>query len=180
MYSEYGFAGEVLIDERGAPFLRNRAITNVAWSAETRKFYDHNNAQGLEFRDLNILFGAALRERVPVIGQMIHSHRERAARENAEAARSAEQKRLRDIVEGTGLGTWSVDLHTEELWLNERWSTILGYPLAQMLTWDRNAWHAKCEQSDLIRLKSLGRAVLAGTCERVDLEVRIRHQRYSI
>ncbi len=236
--SEYGFVGEVLLDDSGAPFLRTHAITNIAWSPETRKFHDDNEAKGLEFRNLNTLFGAAMRDRVPVIanhasddpraagvppghpalnaflgvpifahgemlgvigmanrpggystdllnflaplfdvvGQMIHSNRQRAAREQAEAALAAEQKRLRDIVEGTGLATWSLNLQTDEMWLNDQWTTILGYPMAELSTWDSNAWHAKYERSDLVRLKTLGRSVLVGGSDQVDLEARIRHQ----
>ena len=58
--SEYGFVGEVLRDEQGQPYLKTHAITNIAWNEETQAFYEKHKAQGLEFRNLNTLFGAAL------------------------------------------------------------------------------------------------------------------------
>jgi PAS domain S-box-containing protein len=65
--SEYGFIGEVLRDPSGAPFLKTRAITNIAWNDETRRFYEENAPTGLEFRNLQTLFGAAMTKGDPVI-----------------------------------------------------------------------------------------------------------------
>jgi PAS domain S-box-containing protein len=65
--SEYGFIGEILTGEDGAPYLKTHAITNIAWNDETRRFYDEHAATGLEFRNLNTLFGAAILTGEPVI-----------------------------------------------------------------------------------------------------------------
>ncbi|WP_052501707.1 PAS domain-containing protein [Thiomicrospira microaerophila] len=58
--SEYGFIGEVLHDEQGAPYLKTFAMTNIAWNDETRALYDEVAGRGMEFRNLNNLFGYAL------------------------------------------------------------------------------------------------------------------------
>ncbi|MBD3612878.1 MAG: PAS domain S-box protein [Hydrogenovibrio crunogenus] len=58
--SEYGFIGEVLHDADGQSYLKTHALTNIAWNEETRKFYDENAPEGLEFRNLNTLFGHAI------------------------------------------------------------------------------------------------------------------------
>ena len=65
--SEYGFIGEVFFDPEGSPYLKTHAITNIAWNDETRRFYEENAPSGLEFRNLNTLFGAVLTTREPVI-----------------------------------------------------------------------------------------------------------------
>jgi PAS domain S-box-containing protein len=65
--SAYGFVGEVRHDETGAPYLKAHAVTNIAWNEETRRLYAENAAQGLEFRNLNTLFGAAITSGKPVI-----------------------------------------------------------------------------------------------------------------
>jgi GAF domain-containing protein len=59
--SEYGFIGEVLYDEQNQPFLKTFAITNIAWDVATRKFYEDNVSDGLEFTNLNTLFGFTLK-----------------------------------------------------------------------------------------------------------------------
>ncbi|MEE4251616.1 MAG: PAS domain S-box protein, partial [Alcanivoracaceae bacterium] len=65
--SEYGFIGEVLYTDQATPFLKSYAISNIAWNDETRAFYSANAPKGMEFSNLNTLFGAALTSGEPVI-----------------------------------------------------------------------------------------------------------------
>jgi len=65
--SEYGFIGEIIHDSNSKPYLKTYAITNIAWNAETRKFYEENAPQGLEFFNLKTLFGKVITTRKPVI-----------------------------------------------------------------------------------------------------------------
>ncbi len=65
--SEYGFVGEVLYDPQGQPYLRSHAISPIAWNEATRKQYQEQHKQGLEFRNLKSLFGQALATAQPVI-----------------------------------------------------------------------------------------------------------------
>jgi signal transduction histidine kinase len=58
--SEYGFIGEVLYKDE-LPYLKTHAITDIAWSDETRALYNDNVDSGLEFTNLETLFGAALK-----------------------------------------------------------------------------------------------------------------------
>jgi diguanylate cyclase (GGDEF)-like protein/PAS domain S-box-containing protein len=55
--SEYGFIGEVFYEDDGSPFLKTHAITNIAWNEETQRLYEENIEQGLEFRNMDTLFG---------------------------------------------------------------------------------------------------------------------------
>jgi PAS domain S-box-containing protein len=50
----------VLQTETGDPYLKTHAITNIAWSEETRRFYKENAPSGMEFNNLNTLFGAVM------------------------------------------------------------------------------------------------------------------------
>ena len=65
--SAYGFVGEIRHDEAGKPYLKAHAVTNIAWNEETRGLYAENAAQGLEFHNLDTLFGAAITSGEPVI-----------------------------------------------------------------------------------------------------------------
>jgi PAS domain S-box-containing protein len=58
--SEYGFVAEVLRNVQGQPYLKTHAITNIAWNGEMRAFEEKHRTAGLEFHNLNTLFGAAL------------------------------------------------------------------------------------------------------------------------
>ena len=55
--SEYGFIGGAVSDPSDELYLKVYALTNMAWDEETRALYEENAAHGLEFRNLNNLFG---------------------------------------------------------------------------------------------------------------------------
>lgn len=65
--STFGFIGEVLHSADGTPYLKTHAITNIAWNEETRSFYAEHAPKGMEFTNLDTLFGAALKTGEPVI-----------------------------------------------------------------------------------------------------------------
>ncbi|KAB2848247.1 MAG: GAF domain-containing protein, partial [Sphingopyxis terrae] len=65
--SGYGFVGEMLTEADGRRYLKAHALTNIAWDAATQKLYEDSLASGFEFRNLNTLFGAAMRTEQPVI-----------------------------------------------------------------------------------------------------------------
>jgi signal transduction histidine kinase/GAF domain-containing protein len=74
--SEYGYIAEVRYDEAADPYLRTWAITGISGNTETRELYQQFAVPGggLEFRNLDTLFGWGLREggRL-VIANEIHS-----------------------------------------------------------------------------------------------------------
>lgn len=65
--SEYGFIGDVLFSDAGSPYLKAFAITDISWNEESKAFFDSNAPAGLEFHNLETLFGAALKTGEPVI-----------------------------------------------------------------------------------------------------------------
>lgn len=74
--SEYGFVGEMHQDGDGNPFLRTYAISNLAWNDETRVLFEKYKASGLEFSNLNNLFGAAIKTQTTVIANDASRHPE--------------------------------------------------------------------------------------------------------
>lgn len=65
--SEFGFIAEVLHDKDEQPYLRTQAITNIYWNKESSDYYKDNSIAGLEFRNLETLFGRAITTGKPVI-----------------------------------------------------------------------------------------------------------------
>jgi len=57
--SEYGFIGEILYD-KDAPYLKTHAITDISWSPETKTLYDESIGSGMEFYNMETLFGAVV------------------------------------------------------------------------------------------------------------------------
>ena len=65
--SEYGFIGEFLYNPTGEPYLKTKAITNIAWNDDTREFYKKNAPDGMEFTNTKTLFGQVMMTGKPVI-----------------------------------------------------------------------------------------------------------------
>ncbi len=65
--SEYGFIAQVHHDAEGAPFLRTWAMTNIAWNEATRQMYAEHGPRGMEFHNLENLFGRAVTDKTHII-----------------------------------------------------------------------------------------------------------------
>ncbi|WP_382325669.1 GAF domain-containing protein [Hydrogenophaga sp. UC242_53] len=72
--SAYGFVGEVLYSDTGAPYLRTSAITNIAWDEASRLMYASQAEAGMAFRNLDTLFGRAMLTGEPLIANQPASH----------------------------------------------------------------------------------------------------------
>ncbi len=59
--SEYGFIGRILYTEDDVPYLKTFALSNIAWNEETLEFYEQNAPSGMEFRNLDSLFGEVIK-----------------------------------------------------------------------------------------------------------------------
>lgn len=70
---EYGFIGEIL-EKNGKKFLKTYAITDISWNKETETFYKENAPNGLEFMNLETLFGEVIKKAQPVITNKPSSH----------------------------------------------------------------------------------------------------------
>lgn len=86
--SEYGFIGEVFYDN-GSPYLKTFAITNISWNKETSDFYKQYAPTGMEFRNLNTLFGYAMVSKEPVITNQPDSHPKSGGRPHGHPALNA-------------------------------------------------------------------------------------------
>ncbi|MDH5649066.1 MAG: PAS domain S-box protein [Gammaproteobacteria bacterium] len=58
--SEYGFTGEILQDPDGSLYLKTHTITDISWDDASSSFYENYAPHGMEFRNLNTLFGRVI------------------------------------------------------------------------------------------------------------------------
>lgn len=65
--SKFGFTAEVLMDDKGVPYMKTYAITDVAWDNESQEQYNAVNGGRLEFFNLNSLYGTVLTSEQPII-----------------------------------------------------------------------------------------------------------------
>lgn len=72
--SEYGFIGVIFKDEEGQPYLKTFAISNISWDEKTKRFYEKKAPEGLEFKNLDSLFGRTLKTGEIVIANDVLNH----------------------------------------------------------------------------------------------------------
>lgn len=58
--SPIGLIGERMEDAEGKPFMRCYAISNLSWDKDSKALYDNNIEQGIDFHQLDNLFGQTL------------------------------------------------------------------------------------------------------------------------
>lgn len=69
--SEYGFIGEIVKCENNPPYLKTWAITDIAWNEETRKYFKDGYHEGLDFTNLETLFGFVIKNEEMVISNNV-------------------------------------------------------------------------------------------------------------
>ncbi|MCH7727989.1 MAG: EAL domain-containing protein, partial [Planctomycetes bacterium] len=65
--SQYGFIGDCVLTDAGERHLKMRAVTNIAWNREYMRLYHRHASSGLDFFNLNNLFGEVLTTGKPVL-----------------------------------------------------------------------------------------------------------------
>lgn len=129
-----------------------------------------NRPQGYDEQSIS-----SLQPLFEAVGQMVRSARERCAREAAEAALQKERQRLRDVIQGTGVGIWTWDLGSDAVWFNERWTAILGYSSETLARWKAPDWFERYHPDDLEEADRRTRGTFEGDADDIDVEVRMCH-----
>lgn len=77
--SEYGFLGESFQTSDGMPYFKVQVMSDSVWSAVTRDFYARNAPIGLEFYNLDGIFGTILKSATPIVFNDFSAHAARYA-----------------------------------------------------------------------------------------------------
>lgn len=92
---------------------------------------------------------------------------------------SAEQVRLKNIIEGTRLGTWEWNIETGETTFNDRWAEIVGYTLEELAPLSIETWRRLTHPDDLAESERLLNLHFRGISEFYQCESRMRHKNGS-
>lgn len=101
------------------------------------------------------------------------------ARKHMELTIERERSRLANIILGTNVGTWELNLKTGETILNERWANIIGYQLAELQPIRINTWTSLFHPDDLVMSQGLLKSHLAGELDYYECDFRLRHKNGS-
>ncbi|MDX2026900.1 ATP-binding protein [Microcella sp.] len=79
--SEYGFIAQLLHDDNG-PFLRTWAMSDISWNDATRAMFQQYGPRGMEFHNLDTLFGRVVTGDAPVVANSVSNDPRAAGRPN--------------------------------------------------------------------------------------------------
>jgi len=97
-------------------------------------------------------------------------------RKQFEMQMESHRKALADTIEGTNAGTWSWNIVTGELALNERWAEILGLTLKELEPIDVNTWINNVHPDDLPHANAELEKLFAKKSNYYDVEFRQPHR----
>ena len=95
---------------------------------------------------------------------------------HGEIFRRDQQRRLQDILDGTGAGTWDWDMQTDALQVNAQWAAILGRTLQEVEPTTYALWKSLVHPDDFARTEAAVAAHRAHKTDRYDCEFRMQHR----
>jgi|GEM_PF-273101 len=108
-----------------------------------------------------------------IFAERISSELERLkAEENLENS----NKRLQNIIEATGVGTWELNVSTGINTINDRWAEMLGYTVEELSPVTFDTWAKLVEPSDLILATKQIEAHFKGEIDSYNIDVRMKHK----
>jgi PAS domain S-box-containing protein len=87
------------------------------------------------------------------------------------------EKRLRDVIEGAQVGTWTWDFDTVGQIVNDVWAEMLGYELNEMSTITYETWSTIIHPDDKEWVEEALRRCTTGLDEAYEAEYRMRHRK---
>jgi diguanylate cyclase (GGDEF)-like protein/PAS domain S-box-containing protein len=102
----------------------------------------------------------------------------RAGLEAEQAARmiAIERRRLSNVIEGTGVGTWEWNIESGVVHINDRWAAMLGYELEEIGTVTADFWKSRLHPDDLAPVIERLSASFPGTGGVYETDFRMRHR----
>jgi len=88
-------------------------------------------------------------------------------------------KRMENILEGTNVGTWELNMKTGEILHNERWAEMLGYTLEELSPITNDTWKKLVHPDDLIQECIRDSQLYNKEIEYYDDEYRMKHKNGS-
>jgi PAS domain S-box-containing protein len=88
-------------------------------------------------------------------------------------------KEYRNVIDGSNLGTWELNIQTGEETINERWAEMIGYTKAELAPIDVHTWLDNIHPEDFIRIQPIiDQAYMPGHGH-YSIEFRLRHKNGS-
>lgn len=109
-------------------------------------------------------------------GTRVRTYTDITTQWQAQQALHEANQRLQTILDGTRAGTWEWDLLTDEVVVNERFASLLGYEVVELPRSVKALYDLLLHPADEDRLAEAARAHLAGEVDYYECQFRFRHK----
>lgn len=109
-------------------------------------------------------------------GGMVRTYSDVSSYIEAEEALREQRQRLEWVLDATGPGIWEMDLGTEVAKYSDRWASLLGFGLHELMPLTRDVWRSLVHPEDQGRAEDLLLAHLKGETPVYDCDLRMRHK----
>ena len=134
--------------------------------------FEHRLASG-ETRQVEVYSSLIEHDGKPQLMSIIHDITQR---KRLELTLVDERRRLGNVIEGTGVGTWEWNVQSGETRFNERWAEMIGYTLDELAPVSINTWMRHAHPGDLAKSEALLKQHFAGESDQYEFEARMRHR----
>ncbi len=86
------------------------------------------------------------------------------------------ERRYKNIIEGSNLGTWELNAQTGEETINERWAEMLGYSIKELSPISDRIWIENIHPDDQVRVQKETKQLFENIKEQYDIEFRMKHK----
>ncbi|WP_310600457.1 PAS domain S-box protein [Desulfobulbus sp.] len=118
----------------------------------------------------------ALRDPQGKVGEILCVGSDSTDRKLAEEALRRERERLAFVIEGSQIGTWEWNVQTGEVVVNDNWTRMLGYTLAEFMPHIGETWKKLVHPDDLERVRESLLRCAQDEAAVHDREYRMRHK----
>lgn len=120
--------------------------------------------------------GKAFRDEAGRVVRVVGSEIDMTEREKMGEVLESERERLRNIINGTNVGTWEWNVQSGEIVINERWAEIVGYTLEELVPVSVETWERLTHPDDLRLRKELLEGHFQHESDYYGCEVRMKHR----
>lgn len=83
---------------------------------------------------------------------------------------------LKAVIDANTIGTWRLNLQNDQLVINDKWASLLGYELAELLPTNRYTWECLTHPDDLAYCTALIEKHAAGLIPIYEANIRMKHK----
>ncbi len=132
----------------------------------------HRNGSYRWFHDSTRLLRDPSGTVIEIRGYLVDQTEYRESQLEAEAQR----RRLANVIQATGVGTWEWNVQTGETVFNERWAELIGYSLEELQPVSIETWQRFANPDDLLASAENLERHFRGEAEFYDVQCRMKHR----